>query len=158
MVHRLLDAAITMRRPDWDPVEVQQATEHCNDKRLAAKRVGEASGELFLALFIAECGPLSQPGVVVQVMDHSLDVLILEMGVVKRVYVDRLGVTRHLYRRSLGISYLDVWWGDGSMKTLTLLSQVDLVLSKGDRDFEFIAVIEKPEKGVAGNSEVITLD
>jgi len=158
MVHRLLDAAITMRRPDWDPVEVQQATEHCNDKRLAAKRVGEASGELFLALFIAECGPLSQPGVVVQVMDHSLDVLILEMGVVKRVYVDRLGVSRHLYRRSLGISYLDVWWGDGSMKTLTLLSQVDLVLSKGDRDFEFIAVIEKPEKGVAGNSEVITLD
>jgi hypothetical protein len=25
-----------------------------------AKRVGEASGELFLALFVAECGPLSQ--------------------------------------------------------------------------------------------------
>jgi hypothetical protein len=25
-------------------------------------------------------------------MDHSLDVLVLEMGVVKRVYVDRLGV------------------------------------------------------------------
>merc|ERR1719153_1699369 len=54
MVHRVLDAAITMRRPSWDPVEVQQATEHCNEKRLAAKRVSEASGELFLALFIAE--------------------------------------------------------------------------------------------------------
>merc|ERR1712179_91333 len=157
MVHRLLDAAITMRRPSWDPVEVQQATEHCNDKRLAAKRVSEASGELFLALFIAECGPLSQPGVVVQVMDHSLDVLILEMGVVKRVYVDRLGVSRHCYRRSQGISYLDLWWEGGSMMTLTLMSQVGLVLSKGDRDFEFIAVIEKPEEGASGN-DVITLE
>ena len=158
MVHRLLDAAITMRRPSWDPVEVQQATEHCNDKRLAAKRVSEASGELFLALFIAECGPLSQPGVVIQVMDHSLDVLILQMGVVKRVYVDRLGVSRHCYRRSQGISYLDLWWEGGGMMTLTLLSQVGLVLSKGDRDFEFIAVIEKPEKGAAGSSDVITLE
>jgi len=146
LVHRLLDAAITMRRPAWDPVEVQQAAEHCNDKKLAAKRVGEASAELFLGLFIAECGPLSQPGVVLQVMDHSLDVLVLQMGVVKRVYIDRLGVARHVFRRSLGISYLDLWWEDGAMVTLTLLSQVGLVLSKGDRDFEFIAVIEKPDK------------
>jgi len=154
LVHRLLDAAITMRRPGWDPVQVQQATEHCNDKRLAAKRVSEASAELFLGLFIAECGPLSQPGAVVQVMDHSLDVLILEMGVVKRVYIDRLGVSKHCFRRALGVSYMDLWWEDGAMLTLTLLSQVGLVLSKGDRDFEFTAVIEKPEK--AGG--VITLE
>eukprot|EP00092_Neocalanus_flemingeri_P038908 GFUD01042357.1.p1 GENE.GFUD01042357.1~~GFUD01042357.1.p1 ORF type:complete len:1022 (-),score=322.61 GFUD01042357.1:47-3049(-) len=158
LVHRLLDAAITGRRPSWDPVQVQQATEHCNDKRLGAKRVGEASAELFLGLFIAECGPLSQPGAVVQVMDHSLDVLILEMGVVKRVYVDRLGVSKHGFRRVLGVSYMDLWWEDGSKVTLTLLSQVGLVLAKGDRDFEFTAVIEKPEKDVGDLTGLITLD
>ena len=88
---------------------MQLQTEHCNDTRLAAKRVGEASAELFLGLFIGECGPISQPATVIQVgwgwglelylllqvMDHSLDVLVLEMGVIKRVYVDRLGVGRH---------------------------------------------------------------
>lgn len=158
LVHRLLDAAITMRRPNWDAVEVQQATEHCNDKRLSAKRVSEASAELFLGLFIAECGPLSQAGAVVQVMDHSVDVLVLGMGVVKRVYVDRLGVSKHLFRRTVGVSYMDLWWEDGSMITLTLLSQVGLVLTKGDRDFEFLALIEKPEKGSEDQSGVITLE
>jgi len=160
LVHRLLDAAITCRKPGWDPVQVQQVTEHCNDKRLAAKRVGEASAELFLALFIAECGPLSQAGAVLQVMDHSFDVLILDMGVVKRVYVDRLGVSKHCYRRALGVSYMDLWWEDGSMVTLTLLSQVNLSLCKGDRDFEFTAVIERPQKDDTGgsNSNVITLE
>jgi len=160
LVHRLLDAAITGRKPSWEPVQVQTLTEHCNDKRLGAKRVGEASAELFLGLFIAECGPLSQAGAVIQVMDHSLDVLILDMGVVKRVYVDRLGVSKHSYRRVLGVSYMDLWWEDGAKVTLTLLSQVSLVLAKGDRDFDFTAVIEKPEKEGAGvgQSGVITLD
>jgi len=162
LVHRLLDAAITGRRPSWEPVQVQQATEHCNDKRLAAKRVGEASAELFLGLFIAECGPLSQAGAVVQVMDHSLDVLIQEMGVVKRVYVDRLGVSKHSFRRVLGVSYMDLWWENGSKVTLTLLSQVMLVLAKGDRDFEFTAVIEKPDteasEGYHCESGIITLE
>ena len=77
-------------------------TEHCNDRRLTAKRVGEASAELFLSLFIAECGPLTgQPGVVVQVMDHSLDVLIMKIGQVKRVYVDRLTVSQHRFAINL---------------------------------------------------------
>ena len=65
--------------------------------------MGEASAEFFLAVFIRDCGPLTQAGVVTGVMDHSLDVLITEMGVVKRVYVDRCGVTRHAFRRVSGI-------------------------------------------------------
>ena len=56
--------------------QVERAAQHCNDKRLAAKRVGEASAELFLAVFVSSCGPLTRPGVVTGVMDHSVDVLI----------------------------------------------------------------------------------
>jgi len=159
MVHRLLDAAITGRRPKWDVAWVQQVTEHCNDMRLAAKRVGESSAELFLGLFIAECGPLQQPGAVVQVMDHSLDVLIIEMGVIKRVYVDRLGVVRHTFRRVQGVSYLDLVWGQGGEQvttTLTLLSRVNVTLSKGDKPFEITAVIEQPERDSV--NRIITLD
>ena len=76
-------------------VQVQLQTEHCNDTRLAAKRVrtrshthlpsplaairddlrpasqvGEASAELFLGLFVGECGPVVQPATVIQVHLH----------------------------------------------------------------------------------------
>ena len=156
LVHRLLDVAIRGKSLDWSPVEVERAAQHCNDKRLAAKKVGEASAELFLAVFIGECGPLTQAGVVTGVMDHSLDVLITQMGVVKRVYVDRCGVVRHNFRRTAGVSYVDLFWEDGSKLILTILSKVNLLLSKGDRDFEFIAVIEKPDANA--EEEVITLD
>merc|ERR1712098_218608 len=64
LVHRLLDVAIRGKSLDWSPVEVERAAQHCNDKRLAAKKVGEASAELFLAVFIGDCGPLTQAGVV----------------------------------------------------------------------------------------------
>ena len=126
--------------------------------RLAAKRVGEASAELFLGLFVAECGPIPQPATVIQVMDHSMDVLILEMGVVKRVYVDRLGVSKQTFRRVGGVSFLDLVWGEGSAKvarTLTLLSRVSVVLEKSEKPFDFTAVIESP---LAAGAEEVTLD
>jgi len=150
LVHRLLDAAITGRPPQWRCDQVQLQAEHCNDQRLAAKRVGEASAELFLGLFIAECGPITKPATVVQVLDHSMDVLILEMGVVKRVYVDRLGVSGYTFRRSGGLAFLDLTWGEGKdklVKTVTLLSRISVVLSKGDKAFDFMAVMEPPGKG-----------
>jgi len=157
LVHRLLDMAVRERQPDWSMDEVEKAAQHCNDRRLAAKKVGEASAEMFLALFIKECGPLTQDGVVTGVMDHSLDVLITEMGVVKRVYMDRCGVTRHKFRRVAGVSNVDMFWEDGKKLVLTILSRVKLLLSRGDKDFEFIAAIEKPEAADA-EQDLITLD
>jgi len=158
LVHRLLDMAVRDRQPDWSTEEVEKAAQHCNDRRLAAKKVGEASAEMFLALFIKECGPLTQAGVVTGVMDHSLDVLITEMGVVKRVYMDRCGVSRHKFRRISGVSYVDMFWEDGTKLVLTILSRVRLLLSRGDKDFEFIAAIEKPEKADDAEPDVITLE
>jgi len=158
LVHRLLDMAVRERRPEWSPVEVERAAQHCNDKRLAAKRVGEASAELFLAVFVSSCGPLTRPGVVTGVMDHSVDVLITDMGVTKRVYADRCELARYNYRRTAGISALDMVWEDGTRASLSIMSRVSLVLSKGDRDFEFIAVVEKPDYSDPGLREEITID
>ena len=159
LVHRLLDAAVTGRHPSWSPASVEQNSQHCNDKRLAAKKVGEASAELFLSVFIAECGPFNQAGVVTAVMEHAVDVLIIQMGVVKRVYVDRCGVSRHAFRRTAGVSYLDIFWEDKTRLSLTILSKVEIVLKKGDRNFDFVAVIEKPDNSPnVREEEIITLD
>ena len=139
--------------------QVEKAAKHCNDRRLAAKKAGEASAELFLALFIAECGPLNRVGVVTDVKDHAVDVLVMEMGVTKRVYMDRCGVTRYSFRRTSGVSFLDMFWDSGARLSLSIMTRVSLVLSKGDRDFDFIAVIEKPESESDNNAQdVITID
>ena len=57
---RLLDHAVRGTTPSWDSASTQMQCNLCNDKRLAAKRAGEQSAELFLGLFVAECGPISQ--------------------------------------------------------------------------------------------------
>ena len=137
--------------------QVEKAAKHCNDRRLAAKKAGEASAELFLALFIAECGPLNRVGVVTDVKDHAVDVLVMEMGVTKRVYMDRCGVSRYSFRRTSGVSWLDMFWDSGARLSLSIMTRVSLVLSKGDRDFDFIAVIEKPESD-NNAQDVITID
>ena len=87
-----------------------------------------------------------------------MDVLVLEMGVVKRVYVDRLGVSKQTFRRVGGVSFLDLVWGEGRDKvarTITLLSRVTVVLEKSEKPFDFTAVIETPQVGAA---EEVTLD
>ena len=57
---RLLDHAVRGTTPNWDSSATQMQCNLCNDKRLAAKRAGEQSAELFLGLFVAECGPILQ--------------------------------------------------------------------------------------------------
>jgi len=66
---------------------------------------GEKSGELFLGLFIKECGPVDVTGAVVNVLDSSFDVLIMEMAIIKRVYVnedDRIETAKRFRDREHG--------------------------------------------------------
>lgn len=144
IVHRLLEYAVKGQTPDWKMLDVQNQALHSNDKKLLAKRAGEASCELFLALFVAQSGPLSQAGSVVNVHDHSVDVLLVELGLVRRVYLDRLAVNTFKVRRHNAINYIDIVWKGGRRQTLTTFSQVELSLHKGDRPFEFITIIEPP--------------
>lgn len=64
---RLLRAALQNQTLTWDPPSMAIIADHCNDKKLEAKRVGERSCELYLALFIQECGPVDVRGVVLEV-------------------------------------------------------------------------------------------
>ena len=91
------------------------------------------------------------------VKDHAVDVLVMDMGVTKRVYMDRCGVSRYSFRRTAGVSFMDMFWDSGVKLSLTIMTRVSLVLSKGDRDFDFIAEIEKPE-GDNNALDVITID
>ena len=88
VVHRLLAASLGIDEPlNQGPDGIDMIAGHCNDRKLAAKRASELSNELFFGIFVRESGPLEEDGMVLNVMDQSLDILVPQLGVVKRVYV-----------------------------------------------------------------------
>jgi DIS3-like exonuclease 2 len=87
IVHRLLAACLDVEpEPKFTSEDLDIIAGRCNDKKNAAKKAGEASGDLYLGAFVRECGPLTEDGIVVQVMHESVDVLVPDFGIIKRVY------------------------------------------------------------------------
>lgn len=87
-VHRLLAASLGIDGPvNEAPEAIDSIAEHCNDRKLAAKRASELSDEMFFGIFVRESGPLEEDGIVLNVMDQSFDVLIPTLGLVKRAYL-----------------------------------------------------------------------
>lgn len=96
MVHRLLTAALKSDFKVQDDVKALQAVaDHCNDKKWAAKKASEQSSLLFFAVYIKECGPVTEKGVVVGILNRAVDVLCTRLGVVNRVYIDQLSLLKH---------------------------------------------------------------
>ncbi|CAM6054368.1 unnamed protein product [Sphagnum tenellum] len=149
----LLDAALKGSNVNFKIQELRDKADHCNDKNLNAKRAGDSSEELFLALFIKQCGPIDVRGVIIEVKDHSFDVLILEMATVKRVYFDPIGqslLRPPRYVRSEGQGELKVEWkpeAEGEAKQtqhLRIFGQVELTLQESAKPFEFTAILCRP--------------
>ena len=87
IVHRLLAACLNVEpTPKFTSEDLEAIAGRCNDKKLAAKKAGESSVELYLGAFVRECGPLTEDGIVVHVMHESVDVLVPDFGIIKRVY------------------------------------------------------------------------
>ncbi|XP_043347730.1 DIS3-like exonuclease 2 isoform X1 [Dermochelys coriacea] len=94
LVHRLLSASLGMGRPVRMRKEaIQKQSDHCNDRKMASKRVQELSADLFFAIFVRECGPLESEAMVMGVLNKAFDVLVLSFGVQKRIYCNALPLT-----------------------------------------------------------------
>lgn len=129
VVHRLLGAALDYGpRPDVFPNDVQECASHCNEKKYCAKRVSELSAELFFAVFIRECGPLHTHAMVINVMDHSFDCLVLPVGIVRRVYCDKLPLRNKEFTKRKGIGSIHLLWQNGQDQTISMFSLVDVTL------------------------------
>ena len=111
MVHRLLTAALdksfdVKRGAD----ELQCQAEHCNDKKWAAKKASEQSSLLFFAVYLLECGPLVEKGVIVAVLDKAVDVLCTRAGTVVRAYMDKLPLLKFEFSTNNGKPVLSMYW------------------------------------------------
>jgi exoribonuclease R len=61
---------------------------NCNRQKYQAKRAGEQSNELYLAVYIGLHGPLVEEAVVTDVKDFSFDVIVCSTGQVQRIYTN----------------------------------------------------------------------
>ncbi|KAH7719829.1 RNB-like protein [Aphelenchoides avenae] len=112
MVHRLLAATLGYAPPpEHTPDEVEKIAKHCNDRKVAAKQVSEASDDMFFGLFVKESGTFETVGVVVAVMDGAVDVLLVKYGIIKRIYANKLKLARKPRMEKEGpLSVIVLYW------------------------------------------------
>ncbi|CAG5131109.1 unnamed protein product, partial [Candidula unifasciata] len=132
MVHRLLAASLGYSDPTDKVTELlQKQADYCNDKKQSAKMASDRSSDMYFAIFVKEAGPLEELGMVMAVLNKSFDVLILKLGVVKRVYLEQLPLKSYTFRKNMKCPELVIEWkADDQCKRstkhlITLFTQVE---------------------------------
>ncbi|XP_036276499.1 DIS3-like exonuclease 2 isoform X2 [Pipistrellus kuhlii] len=151
MVHRLLAATLGYRAvPDVEPSVLQKQADHCNDRRMAAKRVHELSTSLFFAILVKESGPLESEAMVMGVLNQAFDVLVLRYGVQKRIYCNALPLRSHHFRKVGKKPVLTLVWDPEDMEqepvqqVITIFSLVEVVLRAEAAALKYSAILKRP--------------
>jgi DIS3-like exonuclease 2 len=167
LVHRLLASSLGYcEETKRDTTVLQAISENCNDKKYAARVCSERSSEMFFALFVNECGPIEEVGCVIQIRDRSFDVLIVNLGISKRVYCDRLDIIQESVNFVKNEQKPEVSWdwktNEKHLKpvkqTLELFTKVNVVLNKHENDkLKFNLILKHPNEKITQTSANILL-
>ncbi|XP_032133798.1 DIS3-like exonuclease 2 isoform X1 [Sapajus apella] len=151
LVHRLLAAALGYReRLDLAPDTLQKQADHCNDRRMASKRVQELSTGLFFAVLVKESGPLESEAMVMGVLNQAFDVLVLRYGVQKRIYCNALALRSHHFQKVGKKPELTLVWEPEDMEqeptrqVITIFSLVEVVLQAEATALKYSAILKQP--------------
>lgn len=89
VVHRLLYASIqNVPLPSkWTPLLCSKIASNCNKKKYNAKTVQEQSNELYFTYLLELMGPLNTTGIVMDVKDRSIDIILCKIGLKLRLYL-----------------------------------------------------------------------
>ncbi|KAK6177447.1 hypothetical protein SNE40_015545 [Patella caerulea] len=153
MVHRLLAAALGYCEPPSDSKEDRhKEANHCNDKKMNAKRCSETSNDIFFAVFVKEAGPFEERGMVMAVLDRAFDVFILKLGVIKRVYCDKLEIKDKIFDKGGKVPKLTLLWPvtedcpQVTRQEITIFSLVDCLLKSDMEPLKWTAYIKRPKE------------
>uniref|UniRef100_A0A452S3F1 DIS3-like exonuclease 2 n=1 Tax=Ursus americanus TaxID=9643 RepID=A0A452S3F1_URSAM len=150
LVHRFLAAALGYGElPDLEPEALQKQADHCNDRRMASKRVQELSTGLFFAILVKESGPLESEAMVLGVLNQAFDVLVLRYGVQKRVYCNALPLRSHHFQKVGKKPELTLIWEpedteqEPVQQVVTIFSLVEVVLQAETAALKYSAVLKR---------------
>lgn len=153
LVHRLLAAALGYSEPPGLSTQLlQRQADYCNDKKNNAKMASERSSDMYFSIFVKEAGPLEETGMVMAVLDKAFDVLILKLGVVKRVYLERLPIHSFNYRKNMKCPELEIEWEadqecpHSTKHLITLFTLVDCCVSADREPLRWSCIIKRPKE------------
>ncbi|KAI9594485.1 hypothetical protein BDF19DRAFT_466354 [Syncephalis fuscata] len=101
--------------------EMRELARQCNEGKDRAKKAQDASGLLYLSLYLhreaskLDHGLLRKEAVILEVMDRSVRVLVMEYDIEQRIYLDRLPLDQFIW--------------DESHQRQTLLWKIDTVMT-----------------------------
>ncbi|XP_070609898.1 DIS3-like exonuclease 2 [Erythrolamprus reginae] len=154
VVHRLLSASLGLGPvPHMEEAEMQKRAEHCNDRKMASKRVQELSADLFFSVFVKECGPLESEAMVMGVLSEAFDVLVLRFGVQKRIYCNALPLVGFHFQKVGKKPQLSLMWEpqsaeqDAPRQVISIFALVDVVLRADNGAAKYSAVLKRPGGG-----------
>ena len=104
-VHRLLDLALRtpqvaaeQGKDNNEISRLQKVADNCNAMRVAAKTAQERSDRVFLSVYISQ-HPMDSDAVVIGIGEKSFTVLILELGIEMRLFVDQMDYVTSSYEK-----------------------------------------------------------
>ncbi|XP_066477175.1 DIS3-like exonuclease 2 [Tiliqua scincoides] len=152
MVHRLLSASLDSGpAPRMRMEDIQKQADHCNDRKMASKRVQELSADLFFAVFVKECGPLESEAMVMGVLSEAFDVLVLKFGIQKRIYCNALPLVGFQFQKVGKKPQLTLMWEPESLEkdavpqVITIFTLVDVVLKSDNAPLKYSAILKRPD-------------
>uniref|UniRef100_A0A8C9F912 DIS3 like 3'-5' exoribonuclease 2 n=1 Tax=Pavo cristatus TaxID=9049 RepID=A0A8C9F912_PAVCR len=151
IVHRLLSASLGISSPiKMEKEAIQRQAEHCNDRKMASKRVQELSTDLFFAVFVRECGPLESEAMVMGVLNEAFDVLVLKFGVQKRIYCNALPLLGFHFQKVGRKPELTLMWEperpeeESVSQEITIFTLVEVVLKSEGVPLKYSALLKRP--------------
>uniref|UniRef100_A0A6J0VBH9 DIS3-like exonuclease 2 n=2 Tax=Pogona vitticeps TaxID=103695 RepID=A0A6J0VBH9_9SAUR len=151
LVHRLLSASLGSGPAlQMEETTIQKQAEHCNDRKMASKRVQELSADLFFAVFVKECGPLESEAMVMGVLNEAFDVLVLKFGVQKRIYCNALPLVGFQFQKTGRKPQLTLMWEtedleqEAVQQVITIFTLVEVVLRSDNVPLKYSAVLQRP--------------
>ncbi|XP_013013049.1 DIS3-like exonuclease 2 isoform X2 [Cavia porcellus] len=151
LVHRLLAAALGCgQQLEVEPDALQKQADHCNDRRMASKRVQELSTALFFGILVKESGPLESEAMVMGVLNQAFDVLVLRFGVQKRVYCNALALRSYHFEKVGRKPELTLLWEpedpeqEPVRQVITVFSLVEVTLQAEAAALKYRAILKRP--------------
>nr|CAG4642432.1 EOG090X047D [Evadne anonyx] len=150
LVHRLLQSAIAKESMNhWNAKGVAKVMDNCNARKIAAKTLQESHSELHLSALIRKSGSIEVKGIVLAVLDHAVDVVLLYMGVIRRLYLEKLPADLS-YDKEKGMGELTLIWNQDNScaplrQCITLFSILEILLVPHEKEeLQFNLVLQRP--------------
>ncbi|XP_076235401.1 DIS3-like exonuclease 2 [Calliopsis andreniformis] len=152
VVHRLLHATMKNEalHEEWSEKLCMKIAANCNVKKYSAKVAQEQSSELYFTYLIDIRGPIVTMGIVLDVKEQSIDVILCQVGIKLRIYLmDLENVAAVEYTTECSVPTISISWIEPTVvQVINIFTLLYLRIEKHPELFRLNAVILPPNQEI----------